>query len=256
MSASALSDISFIDPSQNGKAATANTAFVAIDGQLNGSLTLAANSLANPYTIPYSVTDEPAGTKTALRFVYAKVTGAIGSNWTAYMPAGKQRLFVVENATTGGHNVIFMVSGQTGVSIPPGAAFLCFLNGTDVVQPPLQPVAGSYPWEVGNFVDGMPTNGTVVMRFIVARTITFPPDFSSNQMKAGTGAAATAVWNVNKNGSLVGTATFAPSGTVPTWATVGHIPVVYNSGDVGTFIAPSPQDGSLADLEWIFAGTR
>lgn len=256
MASTALSDLLYIDPSQNGKAASHNAAVAALDMELNATLTIQADMLANPYQIPYTVADEPAGVKTALRFIFANVIGALTTSWTAFMPAGKQKLFIVQNSTTGGHSVTFMVQGQTGVTVPPGEAFLCLLDGVDVVQPPLNMLAGSNPWEVGNFLTGSPTIGQVVMRFIPARTVTFPADFSSNQMKSNAGAGASATWNFNVNGVLAGTAVFSIGATTPTWSSIGHAPVVMNAGDVGTFTAPNPVDAGLADLEWTFSGTR
>jgi len=257
MASSSYGGIPLIDPSQMGKAATSNTAFDAVDSMLNGSLSINAATIgSNPYTIPYQAGDEPAVVKLALRFAICYVTGTIAGDFTIYMPAGPQRTFAVVNNTVGGYNVIVKVSGQTGVTIPATETFLCFLNGTDVVQISPALASGTAPWEVGNFIDGSPTVGQIVMRFIAGRTITFPADFSSNQMKAGTGATGSPVFTVNKNGSQVGTATFAPSGTSPTWASASHAPVVFSTGDVGTFIAPNPVDGTLADLEWLFVGAR
>jgi hypothetical protein len=133
MSSEPNTDILEIDPNQYGKTAAANTAFSAIDAMLGSTLTVDASAHTTPYTIPYdSGVDEPIGDKTALRFFLLNVTGALGADWTAYLPTGKQKFFVVSNGTTGGYDVIIMVSGQTGVTIPPGANALCFLNGTDV----------------------------------------------------------------------------------------------------------------------------
>lgn len=125
-------DILEIDPNQFGKAVAANTAFGAIDSMLGGILTVAANSNPSPYTIPYQTADEPSGTKTALRFFKLSVTGALSGAWTTYMPSGKQKFFVVQNNTTGGFAITVKVSGQTGVTVPPGGEAFCFLNGADV----------------------------------------------------------------------------------------------------------------------------
>jgi hypothetical protein len=256
MASTNLSDILEIDPSQVGKAAAANTAFQSIDAMLNGILTLEANMLTSPFTIPYADGDEPSASKPALRFVYCKVTGALTAPFTAYMPAGKQRLFIVDNQTTGNQDVTFMVQGQTGVIIPPGTATLCFLNADDVYAPPISLASGTQPYDIGNFIDGAPTAGQVIMRFIAARTITFPANFVNNQMKAATAASGTTTFDVNKNGSLVGAAVFAGAGTTATWSTVGGAAVTFNVGDVCTFVAPASPDATLASLVWSFAGTR
>jgi|HubBroStandDraft_4_1064222.scaffolds.fasta_scaffold29925_2 hypothetical protein len=256
MASTDLGNVPLIDPSQLGKAATADQAFQSIDQMLNGILTINANTATSPYTLPFSTGDEPAAVKYAIRAAAYYITGSPGAPWIGYMPASVQRgNFVFQNNMTDGSSATLMVEGQTGVTITPGEAALCFLNGTDVVQPPIILATGTQPWEVGNFVDGLPGNGVVVMRFVVARTITFPANFSLNQLKVGTNPASTASWAINKNGSSVGSASTSTSG-VTTWTSSGGSPVVFNTGDVCTFVAPSPQDASLANPTWIFSGTR
>lgn len=256
MASTSSSDLLLIDPSQLGKAAAADTAFQSIDAMLNGIMTLQANLLTSPFTVPYQAGDEPAASKPALRFVYCKVTGALTAPFVALMPTGKQRLFIVDNQTTGGQNVTFMVAGQTGVTIAPNDAVLCFLNGTDVYQPPLVLAAGTQPWEVGNFIDGNPTGGQVLMRFVAARTITFPGNFALNQLKAANAATATTTLTINKNGTQVGTATIAGSGTTAAWTSTGGAQVVFSAGDVGTFVNQSVADATFGNAVWAFAGYR
>ncbi len=136
MSSDPLLAIPEIDPNQTGKTITMNQALVSLAAAASGTLTLAANSLTSPYTIPFTaVGDEPSVVKTALRFAVMNVTGATSGAWTTYMPGGGyQHVFYVTNSTTGGHAVNVLVSGQTGVSVPAGSTYLCYLNGTDVVQ--------------------------------------------------------------------------------------------------------------------------
>lgn len=257
MASTTAGGVPLIDPGQLGKAATADAAFQAIDSMINGLLSINAASNPTPYTIPYQAGDEPAVTKTALRFFVLQITGALAAPWTAYMPGGgPQRAFVVQNLTTGGQNVVVMVSGQTGVTVPNGETMLCFLNGTDVVQLPIAAPPGSQPWDVGNFVDGPPTSGQTIMRFITSRTVTFPANFSNNQMKCGTAPTSNAVFNINKNGASVGQATIAAGATSATWTSTGGLSYTFNAGDICTFLAPNPQDATLADLEWVFSGTR
>lgn len=256
MASSNFGQIPLIDPSQIGKAASADTAFEAIDSMLNGLLTLSANELANPYTIPYAAGDEPAVQKPALRFALVQFVGALSEPFVAYMPAGLQRTFIAQNSTSGGQSVTIMCPGQTGVLLAPGTAAVCFLNGTDVVQPPITVAFGTQPWEVGNFLDGQPTSGQVIMRFIAARTITFPAAFANNQMQAGTAFLDSATFTFNKNGSQVGQATFAAAGTSPSWGSLDNAPVIFNAGDVGTFVAPGSVDANGANLVWNFSGFR
>lgn len=126
-------DILEVDPNQVGKSVAVNTALAALDAMLGGSLSIDASMHATPYVIPYTSPDEPLGTKTALRFFFVTVTGALSGDWTAYFPASKSKFFAVLNNTSGGHNVVVKVSGQTGVTVPAASQAFCFLNGTDVI---------------------------------------------------------------------------------------------------------------------------
>lgn len=158
MTSTPLTEIPYIDLNQIGKAATHNTGLDALDNLLAGILPLAADSLSSPYTIPYAAGDEPAVTKTALRFFKVVVSGAIGADWTAYLPAIRRHYFLVQNATTGGRNVIVKVSGQFGVTVPPNYTALCFLNGTDVEAVVMAPTNG----QIGDFVSASVTAGSAV----------------------------------------------------------------------------------------------
>jgi len=135
MSSDPILGFPLIDPNQTGKTLTLNTAIDAVAQSMAATLSVNAAANATPYTIPYSATpDEPAGTKTALRFFYLTVTGVLAASWTAYMPAGPMAHFWAANNTTGGQNITIMVSGQTGVTLAPGEVVECYLNGTDVVE--------------------------------------------------------------------------------------------------------------------------
>lgn len=64
------------------------------------------------------------------RNMVLNLTGALTADRTVICPA-IEKLYVVKNATTGGKNVTFKVSGQTGVSIPNGYTYLLYVNGID-----------------------------------------------------------------------------------------------------------------------------
>jgi hypothetical protein len=258
MSSTPKNDFFLIDPNQIGKAAGIDAALGAIDSALSGELVVQADdgSHASPWTIPYQAGDEPASTKTALRFILMAVQGNLAADWTAYMPAGKSKLFIVWNLTTGGRNVIVKVSGQTGVTVPPNTYMLCYLNGSDVQQISLSSSAIAQPYDAANFINGQPTAGQTIMRWVFPRTVTFPSNFSNNFMFSRVNAAGTAVFVVAKNGVQVGTATFTGGTATAVWASTSGAPVVFNAGDVLTFVAPNPADAALTDLDWVFAGTR
>lgn len=87
-----------------------------------------------------SVTVTDSGTPTALtvvnggadqsRNMVINLTGSLSAARTVTCPA-IEKLYVVKNATSGGYDITFKVSGQTGVVVPNGATYLLYVNGTD-----------------------------------------------------------------------------------------------------------------------------
>lgn len=72
------------------------------------------------------------GTADQSRNMIINLAGALTAARNVICPA-IEKLYVVKNATTGGYAVTFKVSGQTGVSIPNGATYVLYVNGTDAV---------------------------------------------------------------------------------------------------------------------------
>ena len=44
-----------------------------------------------------------------------------------------EKSWLIINSTTGGQNIVFKTSSGTGVTVPPGDAFWCYCDGTDIV---------------------------------------------------------------------------------------------------------------------------
>jgi hypothetical protein len=64
------------------------------------------------------------------RNMVINLTGTISAARNVICPA-IEKLYVVKNATTGGFDVTFKVSGQTGVTIPNGETYFLYVNGVD-----------------------------------------------------------------------------------------------------------------------------
>lgn len=263
MTSTSLFELPEVDPNQIGKAATIDQALASLDSALCATLTLTANSLTSPYTIPYAAGDEPAVTKTALRFFKANVTGTISGTWTAYMPVGKQKFFAVANQTSGGHNVIFMVSGQTGVTIPPGYVALCFLNGTDVECEFMGLAAGVVPYDLtGSFTvgangggsSGKPPASNLIWKVVVPRQVNFAGNYAGSFAKATTAATGTTAYAISQNGGSTGAITWT-GGTDGAFTSPSGNPVQLNAGDILTITTPVSQDATLANIAWCFTGT-
>lgn len=113
----------------------------------------------------------------------------------------------------------------------------------------------SSPVDMGTFAAGTPAASEVLLRYVFARTTTFADEFAGSQASAGTAATASTVFLVKKNGSTVGTVTFAASGTVGVFATTGTT-VSFAAGDVIELQGPSSPDATLANISFTFAGVR
>lgn len=87
------------------------------------------------------------------RNMIINLAGALTAARNVICPA-IEKLYVVRNATTGGYAVTFKVSGQTGVSIPNGATYVLYVNGTDAVA-----VTGTMANQLANAV--AITGGTI-----------------------------------------------------------------------------------------------
>lgn len=107
---------------------------------------------------------------------------------------------------------------------------------------------------VGTFFTSAPTASEVVMSYIFADAVDFPDEFLGSLAKAGTAATASTVFDVKKNGTNVGTITFAASGTAGTFATTGTT-VAFAAGDVLAVVAPASPDATLAGVSLTFKGT-
>lgn len=61
------------------------------------------------------------------------LAGALTATRNVICP-GTPKVYIVKNSTTGGYAVTFKVTGQTGVSIPNGATYVLYVDGTDARQ--------------------------------------------------------------------------------------------------------------------------
>lgn len=70
------------------------------------------------------------------------------------------------------------------------------------------------------FFSGVPGTTTVIHKQVMTQPGTFPDDFAGSQADVGTNPSGTTTFDIDKNGSTVGTVAFSTAG-VPTFATTG-----------------------------------
>ncbi len=104
----------------------------------------------------------------------------------------------------------------------------------------------------GTFVNGKPTAGLVLQRYVFATAVTFPAGLAGSQGTAGTAATAMATFELQRNSANVGAMMFAAAATTATFTMASA--TTFNAGDVLTLVAPAAPDATLANLAWTFIG--
>jgi hypothetical protein len=99
---------------------------------------------------------------------------------------------------------------------------------------------------------GVPQNGAPVTRYTFGESVSLPSGLTGSVCTASTAATLATIFDIAKNGTNVGTMTFAAAATNATFAMAS--PHGFISGDVLTII-PRRTDATLANLSGVLAGT-
>jgi hypothetical protein len=236
--------ITLIEQSQSQKEVTANEAFIVIDKAIAGRLALTSTGGTT------TLTDAQAAN------AVLDVTGALTSDATVVVPA-RSHIFTVRNDTSGAQALTVKTASGTGITVPAGAVQTLYCDGTNVymVGAAAAPPVTTAPYDIGMFFPGKPADGALLFRVPLAREVTFADNFAGSQAKSLTASSVTAVFNVQRNGTTIGTITFSAS-AVGVFATTGTASEVFAAGDILSVIAPTPQDVTLANIGITFSGTR
>ena len=115
---------------------------------------------------------------------------------------------------------------------------------------------GTKPFDVHAFYPGAPTASAKVLRIPVARSVTFSANFAGSYGKASANATGSTVFDVQKNGSSIGSITFAAGASTATFTSTGGTGQSLVAGDVLSIVAPATPDATLADPGFVLVGTR
>jgi len=96
----------------------------------------------------------------------------------------------------------------------------------------------------------------VIYRGKLARAVTFPGNFSGSYFTGSANATASTVFDVQKNGSSIGSVTIAAGGVSATFATTSGASQSFSAGDIFSLIGPASADATLANAAFTFTGTR
>ena len=94
----------------------------------------------------------------------------------------------------------------------------------------------------------------LLVRIVFAEAVDFPSGLAGSEGFLGTAANAQTDFDIQKNGSSVGTMRFAASGTTATF--IMATSTSYAVGDRMEIVAPSPADANAADVSYALKGTR
>ncbi|MBV9828538.1 MAG: hypothetical protein JO001_23160 [Alphaproteobacteria bacterium] len=119
------------------------------------------------------------------------------------------------------------------------------LTGDGAVAAPAY-VSGSW--------SGMPASSQIIERYIFATPVTFPAGLGGSYGSAGTAASAAASFAIAKNGTSIGTMSFAASALTASFAMGATVSLA--GGDVLTVVAPAAPDATLANLAWTLVGSE
>jgi hypothetical protein len=110
------------------------------------------------------------------------------------------------------------------------------------------------PFDVGLHLPDLSTAAALLAEIVLARAVDFPAAFSGSTGYARLAATAETVLDVQKNGSNIGTVTFAAASATPTFALASA--TSFAAGDRVGIINEDPADTTLAGVSLTFAGTR
>lgn len=204
------------------------------------------------------IVPDPGATAGTTRFLredgtWASVAGASGGTVTSVSLTTPGLLFdVAGSPVTGSGTLAMTLKTQAANKFLAGPT-----TGADAVPTMRALVAAdlpAQPFDVHAFYPGVPSASAIVTRIPVARAVTFPSGLSGSYGKASVAATSTTNFDVQKNGSSVGTISFAASATSATFTAASAITLA--AGDILAIVAPSTADATLANVGFVLAGTR
>lgn len=117
--------------------------------------------------------------------------------------------------------------------------------------------AAAPPLDLSFFFGGVPGAGIKMGKHVATRRFTLNDELLNSQAHADTvGTVGVADFDVERNGSSIGTISFAVSSNTATFVTAGGTPEVFEIGDRLTVITPNPANAALADIAITLFGFR
>lgn len=213
----------------------------------------------------------------SIRFIGASGTGATvgngdmslllcdGTNISVISSSGGL-LSTTDDLAEGVTNLYFtaaraIASALTGFSAGAGT-----VSATDTILQAINKIVGniaalssvyapiSQPYDTGAYYPGVPTASVICLLHVVNRTVTFPSSLTNSHGVSLVAATAQTDFDIQKNGSSIGTMRFAAAATTASFISASG--ATFSAGDVLKVIAPASPDATLSDISFLLAGTR
>ena len=212
-----------------------------------------ANSI-HPVTI--TVSDVTLTTAEGMEHAIFELTGTLTGNRNLVVP-DFEKPYIIVNNTAGAFTVTVKTTAQLGGEVvSQGSVALVYCDGTDV-QAGISGGATTQPYVLGAWKNGSPTATERVLGHSFPSGITgltLPASATNSSVEAETAAAAQTDFDLQKNGSSIGTIRFAALGTVATY--VGISETTFTGGDLLEILGPGTPDTALADIYFTLYLTR
>lgn len=108
-------------------------------------------------------------------------------------------------------------------------------------------------YDIAFFAAGNPDDGGLVGTFVATRPFTLLDSFGGGNGHCGNNPSSTAVFDVKKNGTSIGSVSISNIG-VFTFSTTGTTSESFAAGDRLEVFGPSPQDATMANVAVSFLG--
>lgn len=115
--------------------------------------------------------------------------------------------------------------------------------------------ATAVPYDIGMQILSKPDASAVVGRFVAVRPFKLADNFAGSLAKAKTAAAASMVFNIMKNATVIGTLTFGTTGVNGTFSNGNGADMQFAAGDIFSLVAPATQDSAFTEAQITFVGT-
>lgn len=198
-----------------------------------------------------TTSDVTLTTAEGMEYQSINLTGTLTGNRNLIVP-DFEKTYLIRNATGGAFDVTVKTSAQLGGEVvTQGASAVVFCDGTDVLSQTIEgiPAGATEPFVVGAWKNGAPAANERVLGFVVPGGVTgveLPANATNSQAESETSATAQTDFDLQKNGSSIGTIRWAAAGTVATFVSVSL--TTFAAGDTIEIQAPGTPDSTLANL--------